>query len=250
LELGFLCVPARILVWETNSGPRAGDDDKTQVPLIGWALVNDRTGETVLVDAGGGDDAQYGSNHHNPLTVKPEHRLASALKNRDLELEAVRTVILTHLHWDHALGALQIPKAEIIVQKTELQYAVAPDDAFRKMYELDIPHQIPYFFKFFSQIRTVAGDAALAPGIRLLHLPGHSAGNQGVMVDTKSGVFIIPGDLINIRRNWSENLPPGIHCDLSACYASMEKLRKIASAGGATVLYSHDLASFALCAKQ
>ena len=34
--------------------------------------------------------------------------------------------ILTHLHWDHAYGVLELPKAKVIVQKEELKYACLP----------------------------------------------------------------------------------------------------------------------------
>lgn len=242
LELGRLSVPAKVLAWDDLN--RDGDSTRTQVPLIGWLLINSQTGEKILVDSGGGEDEEFGTMYHNPLTCKPENHLEAALKKYDTTLAEIKTVILTHLHWDHARGVLKLPQAQVIVQKEELRYAVAPDQQFIRTYELDLPTRIPYFLSYFKQIQTVAGDAELRDGIKLLFLPGHSAGSQGVMVDTREGKYIIPGDLVNIQKNWEENLPPGIHNDLESCYGSMKKLRETAAEHKATVLFNHDLAVF------
>jgi N-acyl homoserine lactone hydrolase len=243
LELGRLSVFAKVLTWDENSN-NDGDTTRRQVPLIGWLLFNDQTGEKILVDSGGGEDEEFGTRYHNPLTCKTENHLEVALKKFNTTVDEIKIVIMTHLHWDHARGVCKLPQATIIVQKAELQYAVAPDAQFIRTYELDIPHQIPYFMNYFSQIQTVSGDVDFTDGIKLLFLPGHSAGSQGVMIDTSDGRYIIPGDLVNIKKNWEENLPPGIHNDLATCYASMKKLREIVTENNATVLFNHDIAAF------
>ncbi|MDQ7093561.1 N-acyl homoserine lactonase family protein [Desulfosporosinus sp. PR] len=243
LELGRLAVLPKILVWDKNSN-HEGETGRIQVPLIGWLLLNEQTGEKILVDSGGGEDEEFGTKYHNPLTCNPENHLEAALRKHATTVNEIKTVILTHLHWDHAYGVLKLPQAKVIVQKAELQYAVAPDHEFIRTYELDLPDRIPYFLRYFKQIQTVSGDVELTAGIRLLFLPGHSAGSQGVLIDTKEGSYIIPGDLVNIKRNWEESLPPGIYNDLEACYASMQKLREIADENKARVLFDHDFAAF------
>jgi len=243
LELGRLSVLAKVLAWDENLNNEE-DTTRTQVPLIGWLLINDQTGEKILVDSGGGEDEEFGTKYHNPLTCKTENHLDVVLKKFNTTVDEIKTVILTHLHWDHAWGVFKFPHAKVIVQKAELQYAVAPDAKFARVYELDLSHQIPYFMRYFNQIQTVSGDVDFTDGIKLLFLPGHSAGSQGVMVDTSNGKYIIPGDLVNIKKNWEENLPPGIHNDLETCYASMKKLRDIIAENKAIVLYDHDIATF------
>lgn len=243
LELGRLSVLAKVLAWDENA-KNEGDTTRTQVPLIGWLLLNDQTGEKILVDSGGGEDEEFATKYHNPLTCKTENHLDAALKKFNTSVDEIKTVMLTHLHWDHARGVFKLPQAKVIVQKAELQYAVAPDAKFIRVYELDLPHQIPYFMRYYHQIKTVSGDVEFTDGIKLLFLPGHSAGSQGVMIDTREGKYIIPGDLVNTKKNWEAKLPPGIHNDLATCYTSMKKLREIATENKATVLFNHDLASF------
>lgn len=239
LELGRLAVPPWVMAWDVKSN-NDGDATRIQVPLIGWLLINDQTGEKLLVDSGAGEDEKFGTRYHNPLTCKTENHLEVALQKYDTALEEIQTVILTHLHFDHAYGVLKLPQAKVIVQKAELQYAVAPDHQFIRTYELDIPDRIPYFMRYFKQIKTVSGDVEFADGIKLLFLPGHSAGSQGVMIDTKDGRYIIPGDLVGNKWNWENNLPPGIHNDLETCYASMKKLRGIIAENHAKLSFGHD----------
>jgi len=243
LELGRLSVFAKILAWDESANNEA-DTTRTQVSLIGWLLINDQTGEKILVDSGGGEDEEFLSTYHNPVTIKAENHLETALKKYGTTIDEIKIVILTHLHWDHARGVCKLPHAKVIIQKAELQYAVAPDAKFARVYELDLPDQIPYFMRYFNQIQTVSGDVDFADGIKLLFLPGHSAGSQGVMINTNDGRYIIPGDLVYMRKNWEENLPPGIHNDLAACYASMKKLRETAAENNATVLFNHDNDAF------
>jgi len=79
LELGRLSVFTKVLAWDENLNNEE-DTTRTQVPLIGWLLINDQTGEKILVDTGGGEDEEFGTKYHNPLTCKTENHLDVALK--------------------------------------------------------------------------------------------------------------------------------------------------------------------------
>lgn len=155
-------------------------------------------------------------------------------------IEKIDTIILTHLHWDHAYGVFEVPNAQIIVQKKELLYAIDPFPCDRVIYELNLKFQIPYFLKFFNRIMMIDGDYQILEGLSVIQLPGHSPGSQGVIVETAVGKIVIAGDLINLFQNWEENLPCGIITSKKDWYNSLNKLKKI----NAVVLPSHDYAVF------
>lgn len=46
-----------------------------------------------------------------------------------------------------------------------------------------------------------------APGVRLITLPGHSPGSQGVLVDTEKGKCLIAGDLFNSMEIFMKIFP-------------------------------------------
>jgi glyoxylase-like metal-dependent hydrolase (beta-lactamase superfamily II) len=96
-----------------------------------------------------------------------------------------------------------------------------------------------------SRFRVIHGDQELAPGISSVHLPGHSPGLQGVLIETLKGPYLIAGDCIPLYENWNgdrheKHILSGVHTDLFAYYKSFEKLEKT----GATVLPGHDMRIF------
>jgi len=240
LNLGTLQVTSGAQVYK--HGVRQNVGEVLTVPCIGWLLQNDDTSEKVLVDAGPAEDDQWGSQYHNPIQVKEEQKLIYALMQHGVKPEEITTVILTHLHWDHAYGVLKLPYAKVYVQKEELRYAVAPLPPDAKHYELNIKSQLPFFLQFFHQLQLLHGDCTIAPGLEVVTLPGHSPGSQGVVIDTRKGRYLIAGDLINGLENWRCRLPGGLYCNMADCYASLEKIERL----NVQVLPSHDYAAFAL----
>ncbi|KJS81878.1 MAG: hypothetical protein JM58_16085 [Peptococcaceae bacterium BICA1-8] len=235
LNLGVLTVKKSGLIFGNKS------NESLKVPCIGWLLTNN-TGKKVIIDTGPSDDEVWGTKYHNPLKKHYDQRLEVALLKHGINADEINLCILTHLHWDHAYGALKLPNAKIIVQREELRYAVDPFPPDWKHYEKNFEEKSPFFLKFFHQIETVNGDCEIEKGMKLIHLPGHSPGSQGILVTTNQGEFLIVGDLINIMESWECNpkLPPGIFYSLEDCYSSFNKIDKL----GVTILSGHDWRAF------
>lgn len=214
-------------------------------PCIVWLLTELETDRHILVDAGPCEDTVWASAYHNQFLRGPEQQLSAVLASQGLRCEDIDTVILTHLHWDHAYGALELPNATLYVQTSELRYAVSPLPYDLKIYENVIGDDIPYFLKCYKQYAFLDGDCTLADGLEILTLPGHSPGSQGVVVDTPQGKVIIAGDLISVRESWDLRLPGGIFTNMEDCYRSFAKMERY----DALVLGSHDYTSFELLSK-
>ncbi len=196
-----------------------------KLPVFAWYLSDGNEG--ILVDTGGikPDGVRF-----EPYSQTKEQQLDNALAAIGVKCEDVKTVILTHLHWDHASNNQLFPNAKFYVQKKELQYAVAPIPLHKKSYLLDL------LFK--NEYQILDGDVQFRDGIFLGLTPGHSPGSQTVFVDTTDGVYALVGDMVNFMECWtrSPKVPNGFHTDLVACYDSFDKIEKRAD----HVLIAHE----------
>lgn len=162
------------------------------------------------------------------------------LRQQGVEPEDIKTVILTHLHWDHAYGVCKLPNAKVYVQVKEMRYSVAPMRTDYKHYEINIKTQIPFFLNFYNQIELLDGDVEFREGLEIITLPGHSPGSQGVVVSTAKGKFMMAGDLINTVENWETRIPSGIYGNMQESLDSLDKMERY----HAVVLPSHDFQAF------
>jgi len=225
-------------------GLKANASEPVDTPHIAWYLEDTSLQKKVLIDTGSGLDVEHNSRNHNPVRRTPGEHIVGALQKHGIIPESLDLIILTHLHWDHAQGVLDLPKTiPVLVQKKELQFAVAPFPTDAKHYEVNLKEDIPYFLKFFNQIQLVDGDKIILPGLKVIQLPGHSPGSQGVVVDTAKGRYIIPGDLVNVKENWEKRVPSGIYNDMAAYFNSFDKLAEYET-NGAVIVPVHDYTAF------
>jgi len=84
------------------------DRGRTNVPITGLLIQGAPEGP-IVVDCGMRDPKRAMEVHRlGPHTSSAEQSLRSQLNRHGVEPEAVKTLILTHLHYDHA-GACGIP---------------------------------------------------------------------------------------------------------------------------------------------
>jgi glyoxylase-like metal-dependent hydrolase (beta-lactamase superfamily II) len=203
---------------------------KVTAPLVMFLVRNAE--RTVLVDCGGSDEA-WSSRHHTRIVRPPEEAPEASLAALGVRVEELKTLALTHLHWDHCFNTALFPKADIYVQARELAYARDPLPPDYKFYEAAAIGLKPAWAADTGRMVEVEGDAALAPGIDLVSLPGHSPGFQGVLVKTKGGRCLIAGDCLGLSANWPESrnpreaVPSGVYASLKDYYQSFEKIAGI-----------------------
>lgn len=187
LKQGELTVPL--------STPIGGCNPQTMITLPVYIWVLEHQEEVVVVDAG-----IEGHVPPPPIAVRAggEKMLRDALGKLKLKPENIGTLILTHLHPDHVGLAKLFHNARIYVQKREWDSAFNPPMTIRhtKVYdeELFLPLEN-------MDLCLVDGDYEIIEGIKLILLPGHSAGMQGVAVRTKDGTYLIAGDQFDLYLN-------------------------------------------------
>ncbi|MEU7814323.1 N-acyl homoserine lactonase family protein [Pseudonocardia sp. NPDC049154] len=197
----------------------------------------------IVVDSGT-PDPEFVRKHHGydferPAAHAPEATLAEiGVSPADVGL----VVVHTHLHWDHCGNNHLFPDARFVVQKAELAYAVDPLEPSRTAFE-NTAEIAPPWAPLLNRFTTVDGEAEVAPGVRVVPLPGHTPGSQGVLVETDAGAHLLAGDTIDTRANWegdakARHIPSGSFTDLAAYMDSFTRIERL----GAEVVPSHDAA--------
>jgi N-acyl homoserine lactone hydrolase len=174
------------------------------------------------------------------LGLKPQisqaQLLPECLEKAGVEPGDIKTVILSHLHVDHAGGIAFFPDAEFIVQKDEYSYAFAPHSFSAMAYNLT-----DFDFPSFNW-NLIDGDKVIMPGLAVVLANGHTPGTQALVVDLpESGVFILCSDSCYISQNLKEEVIPGIVWNPLLALHSIKKLKTLGELLNANVIPNHDM---------
>jgi glyoxylase-like metal-dependent hydrolase (beta-lactamase superfamily II) len=198
-------------------------------PLIAYYLEGEHK---ILVDTGGSPPESAQGKRAAPYKRMPEQELDRALGAIGVDPGDIDTVILTHLHWDHAANNHFFPEAALLCQKIEYESLLDPN-VTKKGYDLENVLKFSYGL--------IDGDRQIFDGISVVLTPGHTLGMQCVVVDTDLGKVILTGDLVTLRESLSYD-PPRFNAllyDDSALDAMKESLKKILPISR-TILPGHD----------
>lgn len=180
-------------VWSRLAPP----DELNRIPLQTNCVLLEREGVRVLVETGFGEKW---SDKERGLYDMERRTVVDALREIDVDTGSIAYVVVTHLHFDHA-GALTsygpdgvpvptFPNAEVFVQKTEWEDALANKSTMTRTYLRT--HLDPMA----NHVRLVDGTQDILPGIRVRPVPGHTWGQQAVSWRDADGALIFPGDVM------------------------------------------------------
>lgn len=219
-----------------RSGLFFGDfsSERVQIPVACYLI---RTSDAlVLFDTGLAPRAVPGLLRSDPLArFTDDDLLVHRLDALGLTTDDIDTVVLSHLHFDHAGGAALFPKSELVVQKDEYGYAHYPASFFESFYyrkNFDLPG-----YRF----RLLDGDAELAPGLSVLRSDGHTPGHQSLLVELpETGPVMLAADACYWREHLEGERVPGVVWNPTLALHSIKRLRTIARLVGARVFPGHD----------
>jgi glyoxylase-like metal-dependent hydrolase (beta-lactamase superfamily II) len=163
-----------------------------------------------------------------------------ALSLLGIASSAVRDVIITHLHYDHA-GNLDLPAARYHLQAREMQFATGPCMCHRPlrapMNVEDVVGMVRHVYS--DRVRFHDGDAQLAPGLSLHLIGGHTTGLQCVRVWTERGWVVLASDACHLYANLLDTRPFPILVDMAAVLNGFETVKRLASSAS-HVIPGHD----------
>lgn len=186
-------------LWER----RIPADDRNRIPLAMRCLLIQKGEETLLVDSGAGNKEGekfrdiYGLENEGDPT-----RLEDRLRAWGVAPGDVDRVLCTHLHFDHAGGAVAadaegelrpaFPNARYVIRRGEWEFAHRDNERIQASY-------LPHNFELLDEeglIDFIEEDAEVAPGVHMVRTPGHTPHHQSVRIEAGDDVLLYLADLV------------------------------------------------------
>jgi glyoxylase-like metal-dependent hydrolase (beta-lactamase superfamily II) len=152
---------------------------------------------------------------------------------------------MTHLHTDHAGGLHHFPDNEILVTRTELEFASGLRGRLRGY--VANKHWPTWFDPTVLELKpeplgpfpqslrlTEAGDVTLVP------VPGHTPGQIGVLVDEGDHTVCLAGDSSYTQDLMLRGRVDGVGADDEAERLTHERIRAYAATNPTVYLVAHD----------
>jgi glyoxylase-like metal-dependent hydrolase (beta-lactamase superfamily II) len=173
---------------ERSRHPWAFADDEQWQWHVHAFLLKTEAGD-VLIDTGVG---AFGP-------VAPWADDAGPVAWAGVDAAAVRHVVLTHLHADHAGGTL---RADGSPRFPNARYHAHPAD---REYFGSKPSERSYDARMALEglaadgtLSLEADDHEVSPGVRVVHTPGHTPGHRSVLLENGGQTLLLTGDLLHL----------------------------------------------------
>jgi N-acyl homoserine lactone hydrolase len=179
----------------------------------------------------------------------PEGDLPTQLRARGIDPKSIRTVIMTHLHYDHTSGIAEFPNATFVIAAREWEAATTVNrpavHGYRRAhfdylfdYRLvDFDGPLVDSYASFGRTFDLFGDGS----IRLAFTPGHTLGHMSVVAHLASHDLVIAGDAVYTEAQLRGENEPARPEDLHQWQRSQRELRRFAERfPEAVVIPGHD----------
>jgi N-acyl homoserine lactone hydrolase len=189
----------------------------------------------------------FGTMIYRDIDMRPEQSAAAQLRERGIDPSSLQTVVMTHLHPDHASAIADYPEATFLVSKAEWDAAAdggQRDGYVKRQFDHGFDYRLVDFdsdaansFAGFGRSFDVFGDGS----VRVVFTPGHTRGHMSVVLRTASGEVLLAGDAIFMHRTLSEDHLPHMVADEHLFRRSLREIRQYAKeTPEALVIPGHD----------
>jgi glyoxylase-like metal-dependent hydrolase (beta-lactamase superfamily II) len=195
--------------------------DFVSIPFTVVVIKNG--GKTIMGDSGTGGQVQPTAG-----------RLMTNMKAAGIDPAKIDTILISHFHPDHIFGLMEketnkpvYPNAELIVSDVEYKFWTDPAVIDRlPEARKGLARRIQATFPTWKNVRQVAGEPEVAPGIRFVSTPGHTPGHRAFHLSSGSSQLMIANDTAYVPALVVAN--PGWHGaydqDANTAEASRRKL--------------------------
>ena len=179
--------------------------------------------------------------------VKPAEEIGPQLRKLGIAPEDVGTVIMTHLHTDHAGGLHHFPRSKIFVSVPEYQKARGLPGKLKgylpqRWPEWFAPVPIPFTSTAFGAFAqsfsvTTTGDVVVVP------TPGHTPDHVSVIVKTSGRDYFLAGDATYTEGQLLERRVDGISPNPKIAVATIDRICDYLASTPTVYLPAHDPAT-------
>jgi glyoxylase-like metal-dependent hydrolase (beta-lactamase superfamily II) len=181
------------------------------------------------------------------IRMTAEQAVPAQLDALGVDPHAIRSVVMTHLHYDHAGAVSQFPQATFVVSSAEWEAASnggLKDGYRRRQFDhafdwrtVDYEHRDVPSFATFARSVDLLGDGS----IRLVSTPGHSRGHQSVIVRLHDRELLLTGDAAFRRETIETGEVPLIVTDEHLYRRSLSEIASyVQRTPSAEVICGHD----------
>ncbi|GAB4347383.1 MAG: N-acyl homoserine lactonase family protein [Oricola sp.] len=211
----------------------AAPDEPLQLDFYSWVLMGDS--KPIVIDTG--MHASKAAKHGHDIVLDP----VDGLRLLGVDPEAVDTVIMTHLHYDHSGNTEAFPNARFLLQAEEMNYVTGPymeKPWFRRAYE---PDEICRFVQYLhdGRLELHGRDKVVADGVSVHWVGGHCAGQEIVRVRTARGWVVLASDALHYYEEYERGIPFAVAFNLSDMIAAHDRIRDLADSDS-HVVPAHD----------
>lgn len=214
-----------------------GTKDEISIPIPAW-LVRHPKGDVVF-DAGLHPDLAFNTDSLGPLAkvfavdLAPGGTVGHRLTEHGVDPAGSLRVVLSHGHFDHVGGLVELPNARVLVQRDE--WRAVRDTAGYDKTVVDLGHDVTEL----DGEHDVFGDGS----VMCLPTPGHTCGHQSLRVTTAEGPVILAGDTCYFAHTLDDEVLPPFAFDHDQQLRSLRRLQAERRAG-AMIVPGHDVAVF------
>ena len=211
------------------------------LPIHCWVVEHD--GRRLLVDTG--ETAAAVDVPFARFQVTPADELPAALAAVGLGVEAIDTVVLTHMHGDHVDGAVHVHRP-VLISETELAYARSPfSRIMQRLLRQPLPPSIalePFRldsgpFGTFPLSRRLSDDGRIVA----VATPGDTPGHISVIcIDDDGRHVMLAGDTTDTLEQLHALRPDAIAPKVAVTVATMRRILEYGRRHPTVYLPSHD----------
>lgn len=187
----------------------------------------------------------------------PDGDLSTQLRARGTDPKSISTVVLTHLHFDHASGIAEFPSAMFVLSRPEWEAASTVSQPLLHGYRrahfdylfdyrtVDFNGPLIDSYAGFGRTFDLLGDGS----VRLAFTPGHTLGHMAVIARLRDHDFVIAGDAVYTDAQLRGENVPARPEDEHQWQRSWRELKRFSERyPGATIVPGHDPEAWAALA--